>query len=152
MKQHPKRETRLARLSRTCSLILSFLILWFASFHTVLLDNCLLKTKKETAARGENEGGRRASSDRRVRGVKTRPGWSVSSADLSKFWSAIFTQEIRESPQFLRRNRIGILPVAQCISADQKGRWLGTVACSPSPQNRAVQTHFFDSSFWFQIV
>ena len=64
MKQHPKRETRLARLSRTCSLILSFLILWFASFHTVLLDNCLLKPK-EIVARGETK----AAGGRRVTGV-----------------------------------------------------------------------------------
>ena len=55
-------------------------------------------------------------------------------------------------PQFLRRNRIWTLPVAQYISADQKDRWLSTVACNPSPQNRAVQTHFFDSSFWFCLI
>ena len=40
--------------------------------QTIRTQFCLLRTKKETAARGENEGGRRASSDRRVR--DGRPG------------------------------------------------------------------------------
>ena len=89
MKQHPKRETRLARLSRTCSLILSFLILWFASFHTVLLDNCLLKPK-EIVARGETK----AASGRRVTGV-SEMGDQAGVVDFTQeslnFWSAIFT-------------------------------------------------------------
>ena len=68
-----------------------FLILWFASFRTVLLDNCLLKQKKETAARRETK----AAEGRRVTGV-SEAGNQARGIDVIRR-SLIFC------PQFLRR-------------------------------------------------
>ena len=128
-----------------------FLIPWSSSFHTVLLYNCLLKNKKETAARGETK----AAEGRRVTGVsevgKQDRGGRFHLGISPNFGPQFLRRKYGKSPQFLRRNRIGILPVAQYISADQKDRWLGTVACSPSPQNRAVQTHFLTLHFGFRL-
>ena len=73
---------------------------------------------------------------------------AISSVKFPQFWSAIFTLKIRESPQFLRRNRIWILPVDRHITTNQKNRSCDTVVNRRCTQNRGYSDTFFDC-FWF---
>ena len=134
-KQLPKRETRLACLSCTCSLILSFLIPWFVSFRTVLWTNhqntvLFIKNKKRNCGtRGKR---------RRPKGVEwpacprweTRPGWSILPRNLSYF-----------GPQFLRRNRFWMLPVEQRTGTNRTDRFVSHCLRGPFCTTQGVYGH-----------
>ena len=98
-----------------------------------------IKNKTPNVNRGQRSAARRWASSP-CQSVSLHP---ISSADLSKFWSAIFTLKIRESPQFLRRNRIWILPVEERRATNQADRSFYTAVNSHCTQNRG-----YTDTFW----
>ena len=87
--QLPKHETRLARLSRTCSLVLSHPVVCFLPHSP--FGQLFIKNKKETAARRETK----AAEGRRVTGV-SEAGNQAGGIDVIR-------RSLNFCPQFLRR-------------------------------------------------